>query len=286
MTTEQTPAVDITDLSFDYGPTPILRNVDLKLQPGSRCLLVGANGAGKTTLLRLIAGKKMSKTPIFVMGQDVFIRTPEGVTYLGTEWANNPVVKADIGVEELLKSMNGEKYRDRRDVLLHVLDVNPKWRMHQCSDGERRRVQLVLGLMAPWKVCLLDEVVTDLDILVRSDLLRYLKRETEERNATIVYASHIFDDVARWVTHISHIRLGTTVSFHDINNFPLLEEYRANAHPWDSPLMRLCIDWLREDRLLRTEERGVPQARLDELKDKLLEDTDKGVFYKKYNYYD
>ena len=42
--------------------------------------------------------------------------------------------------------------------MLDILDVDLDWRMHQISDGERRRVQLCFGLMAPWDLLLLDEV--------------------------------------------------------------------------------------------------------------------------------
>lgn len=58
--------------------------------------------------------------------------------------------------------------------------------MHQISDGERRRVQLCMGLMTSWDVLLLDEVTVDLDVLVRADLLEFLIEESETRGATIV----------------------------------------------------------------------------------------------------
>lgn len=61
-----------------------------------------------------------------------------------------------------------------------------KRHMHQISDGERRRVQLCMGLMGEWDVLLLDEVTVDLDVLVRSELIDYLVQESETRGATIV----------------------------------------------------------------------------------------------------
>lgn len=70
----------------------------------------------------------------------------------------NPVVRGDIGVAEFLDSVGGYRHKERRDRLLDLLDVDLDWRMHKISDGERRRVQLCFGLMAPWDVLLLDEV--------------------------------------------------------------------------------------------------------------------------------
>lgn len=45
--------------------------------------------------------------------------------------------------------------------------------------------------MAPWNLLLLDEVTVDLDVLVRTRLLAFLKEETIERKATVLYATHI-----------------------------------------------------------------------------------------------
>ena len=70
----------------------------------------------------------------------------------------NPVVRGDISVSAFLDSVGGYRHKERRDKLLDLLDIDLDWHMHTISDGERRRVQLCFGLMAPWDVLLLDEV--------------------------------------------------------------------------------------------------------------------------------
>ena len=117
--------------------------------------------AGKSTLLHILAGKKLVTAPgakINVLGRDVFRDFPPGIALLGTEWAMNPVVRGDISVSAFLDSVGGYRHKERRDKLLDLLDIDLDWRMHTISDGERRRVQLCFGLMAPWDVLLLDEV--------------------------------------------------------------------------------------------------------------------------------
>jgi CCR4-NOT complex subunit CAF16 len=57
------------------------------------------------------------------------------------------------------------------------------------SDGQRRRVQLLLGLIRPFKILLLDEVTVSLDVVVRQDLLRWLKRESETRGALVAFVA-------------------------------------------------------------------------------------------------
>ena len=75
----------------------------------------------------------------------------------------------------------------RRAKLMEVLDINPNWRMHTVSDGQRRRVQICLGLLKPFDVLLLDEITVDLDVLGRADLMQFLREECEQRGATIIY---------------------------------------------------------------------------------------------------
>lgn len=70
----------------------------------------------------------------------------------------NPVVRGDIVVSTFLDSVGGYRHKERRDILLDILDIDLDWHMHKISDGERRRVQLCFGLMVPWDVLLLDEV--------------------------------------------------------------------------------------------------------------------------------
>ena len=147
-------AISIKDLSFSFESFPVLKNINLSLSAGSRCLLIGANGAGKSTLLRILAGKKLVQGDILVFGKNTF-RDQTGVTYLGVEWATSPYVRQDVPVSRLLKTLGAERHQERCKVLLDIMDVDPNWHMHQVSDGQRRRVQIVLGLLEPWSVLLL-----------------------------------------------------------------------------------------------------------------------------------
>lgn len=100
--------------------------------------------------------------------------------------------QADIGVHEMCRDLQLE-FPERSEYLFGLLGVDPNWRMHQVSDGQRRRVQLLLGLIRPYELLVLDEITADLDVVMRQDLLEFLKQETETRKATIVYCTHIFD---------------------------------------------------------------------------------------------
>ncbi|KAJ3032285.1 CCR4-NOT regulatory complex component, partial [Rhizophlyctis rosea] len=210
------PAISVNTLSFSFGGPQILSDITFLLPRGSRCLLVGANGAGKSTLLRILAGKRLVKGDVSVLGKNPFFDDSQGITYLGTEWAMNPIIRRELPVSRLLLTLGATRNQERVTKLLEIMDVDPNWSMHEISDGQRRRVQIILGLMDPWHLLLLDEVTVDLDVLARSRLLSFLKSETQTREATILYATHIFDGLGGWPTHLAHMSEGRVVKLVDL----------------------------------------------------------------------
>ncbi|PUU79176.1 P-loop containing nucleoside triphosphate hydrolase protein [Tuber borchii] len=255
------PTIDIQNLTYTFTDNSVgLEDVNINLPAGSRTLLIGANGAGKTTLLRLASGKKLTtRGRIRIGGVDPFAHGLEGVTYLGLEWVLNPIVRNDIYVHELLASVGGDAYPERRDQLVRILDIDVDWRMHIVSDGERRRVQLAMGLLRPWSILLLDEVTVDLDVLARFRFLEFLKEETETRGCTIVYATHIMDGIAGWPTNLVRMAAGKVKAVGTVASF-LEEAERKGASVGcgnggimrNSALLDLALGWLAED----LEERG------------------------------
>ena len=242
---EIAPSIEVKSLSYSFPDgSDGLRNVILDLPSGSRTLLIGANGAGKTTLLRLLSGKRMAPTgTISISGIDPFTSGLEGVTYLGLEWVLNPIVRTDIDVPTLLASVGGDYYKERRDDLVQILDIDLAWRMHAVSDGERRRVQLAMGLVRPWRILLLDEITVDLDLLSRSNFLTFLKNETENRACTIVYATHILDNLAGWPSHLVHMHLGKIKDWGDVAKFNV----HGMKNSGNSQLGDLVLEWLKDD---------------------------------------
>ncbi|TFK28763.1 P-loop containing nucleoside triphosphate hydrolase protein [Coprinopsis marcescibilis] len=276
-------AIQVSHLTYQHSPSSpsSLLDVSFALPLGSRTILIGANGAGKSTLLQLLAGKRLitsTNADVRVKDRDVFRNTPSGVTFLGTEWAMNPVVRGDISVSAFLDSVGGYRHKERRDLLLDILDVDLDWRMHQISDGERRRVQLCFGLMVPWEVLLLDEVTVDLDVLVRSDLLDFLQEDSIKRNATILYATHIFDGLNDFPTNVIHMRFGAIVE-PPVTWPPDI----ASGNPANSSLYTVALNWLKEDREERKKLEKEGQKTRGARREQAVP-SDSETFYRKYDY--
>ncbi|KAH0726949.1 hypothetical protein KY285_002642 [Solanum tuberosum] len=256
---DKKPSVEINNLKFTYpgidghpppGSTPLIDDFNLTLYPGDRCLLVGSNGAGKTTILKILGGKHMVEPDMVrVLGRSAFhdtaLTASGDLSYLGGEWRREVAfagfevpIQMDVSAEKMIFGVPGTDPQ-RRDELIKVLGIDLSWRMHRSSDGQRRRVQICMGLLKPFKVLLLDEITVDLDVLARADLLKFLIKECEERGATIIYATHIFDGLENWPSHliyVAHGKLQLAMPMDKVKQISNLS------------LMRTVERWLRKER--------------------------------------
>ncbi|XP_019090604.1 PREDICTED: ABC transporter I family member 20 isoform X2 [Camelina sativa] len=260
------------------GSKPLIEDFSITLNSSDRCLLVGSNGAGKTTILRILGGKHMVEPHMVrVLGRSAFhdtgLTSSGDLCYLGGEWRRDVAfagfevpIQMDISAEKMIFGVAGIDPK-RRDELIkleyglsfdlchipktkasevslivmwsEVLDIDISWRLHKVSDGQRRRVQICMGLLKPFKVLLLDEITVDLDVLARADLLQFLRKECEERGATIIYATHIFDGLEDWPTHIVYVANGK------LQLALPMEKVKETSK---KSLMRTVESWLRKER--------------------------------------
>ncbi len=240
-----TPVIEVRGLDFRYRPDAplVLRDVELTMTAGMRCLLIGANGAGKTTLLRVLAGKHLiDPERVRVLGRPAFHDTTlAGQVEL---LSGNFAFDVDVRVGDVIGGVR-EVDPERRDLLVDMLGVDFDWHMHRISDGQRRRVQILLGLLRPKQVLLLDEITTDLDLVARDELLGFLRRASETDGTAIVYATHILGSLESWASHLAYLDRGRLISMEPIDQIAELAELRAAGEL--SPLHQMVRRWLRRD---------------------------------------
>lgn len=266
------PLVEVNHLDFCYpaldgrpipGIPPMITDMVMKMYPGQCGLLLGANGAGKTTLLKILGGYHMiPKQMVSVLGAPPFHTTgltmSGALSYIGGTWtrevafAGNAIpLSGDFPAGKMIENIRNVD-PERRKELMEVLEINPNWKMNHVSDGQRRRVQLCIGLLKEYKVLLLDEITVDLDVLGRADLLDYLKKDAKKRGACILYATHIFDGLEDWLDSVAFVSRGALQFTKTKEELPEIQT---------EGLLHTVASWLREEKK-RLEAMGPSEADL------------------------
>ena len=183
--------VELEDVSAAAGGRTLLQDVTWQLGPGDRVGIVGVNGTGKTTLLRLLAGTLPvpDAGPVRTTGHVVTGATVQ----LGYLTQEPTPVDADLRVLEAAEQIRSTARIGRSELSVsQLLDrlglrASRQWtRVGDLSGGERRRLQLMLLLLAEPNVLLLDEPTNDLDI----DTLTELEDLLDGWPGSIVVVSH------------------------------------------------------------------------------------------------
>lgn len=255
---EAKPLIIAKNLNFSYiKGIPTISNLNLVVPPNSKVLLVGANGAGKSTLIRMLTGQiwtGMHYDEFSINGRKTPNDQQHGVCYLGNTWKRQQTgfngicpYTIDCAASEMFVKWQ-EEHVERRDELVKVLGIDLNWRMNECSDGQRKKVQIMIKLLKPFQVCIIDEFVADLDILSRSNFFDYMTRECEERGASVIYATHIFDLADSWASHIAFMQLDRVLSpIHRLDTLPAYKEVldRSGEERAMCPMYVLVMEELR-----------------------------------------
>ena len=178
--------VDLLDVSVSFDGHPVLRDVEWRIGPGERSGIVGANGAGKSTLLGLITGEVQPDSGKVKRGKTVRLAI---LDQRGDELA--PL--AGERVADVLGRLRSGYHVDGRDVtpaqLLERLGFagdQLSARVGELSGGQRRRLQLMLTVLAEPNVLLLDEPTNDVD----TDMLAATEDLLDSWPGTLIVVSH------------------------------------------------------------------------------------------------
>lgn len=193
------PAIRIRGLRKTYGRLAAVDGIDLDVHRGETFALLGPNGAGKSTTIEILEGyRDRTSGDVHVLGVDpghggIAWKARLGIVLQSTAEA------AQMSVREQLAHFAGlyPDPRDVDDVIAAVgLQEKAKTRIAKLSGGQRRRVDVALGIIGRPELLFLDEPTTGFDPEARREfwtLIRQLKQE----GTTILLTTHYLDEAAQ-----------------------------------------------------------------------------------------
>ena len=188
--------IEIKDLAFSYGKTPILKSITTTLEEGRIYGLLGENVVGKTTLLTLLCGlKKVCSGSITTDGENPFDRTPtllQNQFYLPDE-ALPVAMKAECFAKErgaFWPDYDHSKFLE----IMKEFENDPAKKMNQMSAGQLKKTYISLALACGCKYIFMDEPTNGLDIPSKTQFRSAIMKYTSD-DSTIVISTHQVRDL-------------------------------------------------------------------------------------------
>lgn len=199
--------------SFQGLFRPVLNEVNLTLEKGDFCVLIGTNGSGKSTLLKLISGEYSAdsgeircKGNVAQVTQDINLGTVPEITVL-----------ENIALSEAKppKLLFYNRYRNIATHKLKELGVGLEnyidQPMKMLSGGQKQMVATLIAINSGCKILLLDEHTSALDPKTQVILMDYTTKQIAQRNLTTIMVTHKMDDAIKYGNRLMMMHQGKIV---------------------------------------------------------------------------
>jgi ABC-2 type transport system ATP-binding protein len=203
--------VDIQGISRSFGDKLALDNITLSVPQGGVFGLIGGNGAGKTTIIKHILGMlKAQQGTVRVFGLDPVqypVETLGRIGYL----SEDRELPDWMRLSELMRYTQAffpkwdEAYAEE---LRLAFDLDKNAKVKTLSRGQRARAGLLIALAYRPDLLLLDEPSSGLDPVVRRDILGAIIRTIADEGRTVLFSSHLLDEVERVADRVAIIHQG------------------------------------------------------------------------------
>ncbi|WP_150911222.1 ABC transporter ATP-binding protein [Marinobacter halotolerans] len=217
--------IELKNVTRRFGQSVAVDNINLTIETGEVCVLVGSSGCGKSTTLRMINRLlPRSAGEILVDGEDINTMNPEqlrlnmGYVIQGTGLFPHWTVARNVAMVPQLLKWPRERIDERVHELLTLLDLDPDIHANkypqQLSGGQAQRVGVARALAANPNILLMDEPFGALDAITRENLQLEMLKIQRQVQKTTVFVTHDIDEALKLATRIAVMDQGRIIQ-HD-----------------------------------------------------------------------
>ena len=202
------------------GPVDAVTDLDLAVQRGELVAFLGPNGAGKSTSLRMLTTLLPPTLGTAVVAGFDVLRDPAAVRrrigYIGqgTSGGHNQRVRDELLSQGAFYGMSRAATATRADELLESLELAPLANrgVLKLSGGQKRRLDIALGLLHSPELLFLDEPSTGLDPQSRANLWRHLLELRRQHGTTIFITTHYLEEADRYAERVLVMDKGRVIA--------------------------------------------------------------------------
>jgi ABC-2 type transport system ATP-binding protein len=217
------PVIDVRDLRMRYGKTDVLNGISFTARRGEVLALLGPNGAGKTTAIEILEGFRMrSAGQVSVLGVDPAQGGEAWRARIGVvlqSWRDHGKWR----VRELLANLGGyyapysspevSRPWDTDELIEMVgLTEHARKRLRQLSGGQRRRLDVAVGIVGRPELLFLDEPTAGFDPEARREFHDLVHRLADREEATILLTTHDLDEAEKLADRILILAGGAIIA--------------------------------------------------------------------------
>ena len=190
-------SLEARHISLSYGPVEVLKDVNIRIEPGEFFALLGPSGSGKSTLLRLIAGfNQHQRGELLIDGKDI-TGTPPHLRNVGMVFQNyalwtHMTVWDNVAFGLVERKEPRDSLRRKVGAALELVGLGQyaDRRPSQLSGGQQQRVALARTVVIEPKLLLLDEPLSNLDKNLRVQMREELKNLQRTLGLTTIFVTH------------------------------------------------------------------------------------------------
>lgn len=208
--------IEVKGLKKSYGDVHAVRGVDLEIAQGEIFSLLGPNGAGKTTTVEILEGfRTRDAGSVSVLGFD-----PQTRGHASREWRNrigivlqNSSDAGDLTVLETIHHFSGYYSNPRKvDEVIHSVGLNEKADalIRNLSGGQRRRLDVALGIIGNPELLFLDEPTTGFDPEARRAFWALIQQLRTD-GTSILLTTHYLDEAEALADRVAVINKGVII---------------------------------------------------------------------------